>query len=223
MQINGDHLVSIAKTIFSSSLTKLGSLIAVAGVATLTGFAQNVAEAFVFWLTGVKLHLPPEWVGWVLLAIGIALAVYGSRHIAQRPVAANPHDVRNLAGLRALIHPDLLFFREHNFEFSFNRVRIQRLFEFVEEWRGAHKAFVDADVQSKLLPLRAQAMALAECIATLTYPVDRNPAWSTVDPGLGARDAERRAAEAARLINAAAAAYVEAIDDFDSTANSRIT
>jgi hypothetical protein len=73
-----------------------------------------------------------------------------------------------------------------------------------------------------MVNVRCHAFTLAEAIATYTYPLDTNQTWSSVNPGPVALDAERRAEEAARLIDAAATAYVKAVDDFEATAKVKI-
>lgn len=192
----------------------------------LTSIVQYVVEAIVKAATGVELNIPEtsQWVGWGLLAVGVLLAVYGGQQqlALQKPKTPNPHDVENLKKLRSLLQPDLLFFRENNFNFSFDRSKTDRLDQFTYEWRGAHHDFVDPDVQEKLIALRDRANELAEVLAVNTYPVDTNISWSTPHPGANALNADDRALEAGKLINAAATAYVAAVDDFEQVAKVRI-
>lgn len=159
MKLDPDLLFRFLKILWGSSLLRLGTLIAVAGLGALTGIAQYIVEAL-FGMGGVELSLPENsaWVGWLLLTIGIIVAVYGSHHqlALQRPPAANPNDVANLTRLRELILPDLLFFREHNFGFAFDRHHTDKLDEFVATWVGGNTEFVNGEVQCRLVEMRAR-------------------------------------------------------------------
>ena len=205
MNINGEHAVRIAQLLWGSTPSRLGSLIAIAGIGVLTSIVQHVIEGVFRAATGTELGIPEtsQWVGWGLLVIGVLLSVYGGQQqlALQKPVTPNPHDVENLRKLRSMLHSDLLFFREHNFNFSFDRSKTDGLDQFTYEWRGAHHDFVDPNMQEKLINLRASANELAEAIAINTYPVDTNPSWSTPHPGSNALNADERALEAGKLLN----------------------
>lgn len=226
MNAKGEHAVRIAQLLWGSTPSRLGSLIAIAGVGVLTSIVQYLIEGVFKASTGTELGIPETspLVGWVLLAIGVALSVYGGQQqlALQKPATPNPHDTENLRKLRSILHPDLLFFREHNFNFSFDRAKTDRLDQFTYEWRGTPTDFVDQEVQKKLIILRARANELADAIAVNTYPVDTNPSWSTPNPGASALYADNRALEAAKLLNSAATAYVAAVDEFERVAKVRI-
>tara|TARA_R110000868_G_scaffold35458_6_gene127105 strand:+ start:892 stop:1671 length:780 start_codon:yes stop_codon:yes gene_type:complete len=226
VESTSESLLQIFKLVWGSSLLRLGSAIALTGVGTITGFAQYVVEALLLQFVGVELNIPENsgWIGWVLLLIGVVLAIYGSSQqlAANRAVAPNPHDVENLRLLRDFIQPDLLFFRDQNFGFSFDREATVKLEEFVGTWRGAAKDFVDKYVQEKFLDLRSKASKLVIGIETYTYPLGGDMSRLTVDPGLDAHNPEKRAEGAANLLNADATAYVSAVDAFEQVAKARI-
>jgi len=226
MNIKGEHIVRIAQLLWGSTPSRLGSVIAIAGIAVLTSIVQYVIEGFFRAATGLELSIPEtsQWVGWGLLVIGVLLSVYGGQQqlALQTSATPNPHDVENLHKLRSILHPDLLFFREQNFNFSFDRSKTDRLDQFTYEWKGANHDFVDPNVQEKLIYLRARANELAEVIAVNTYPVDTNLSWSTPHPGSNALNADERALESGKLLNAAATAYVAAVDDFEQVAKVKI-
>lgn len=75
---------------------------------------------------------------------------------------------------------------------------------------------------SLTINLRASANELAEAIAINTYPVDTNLSWSTPHPGSNALNADERALEAGKLLNAAATNYVAAVDSFEQIAKVKI-
>ncbi len=102
------------------------------------------------------------------------------------------------------------------------RSKTDGLDQFTYEWRGAHHDFVDPNMQEKLINLRASANELAEAIAINTYPVDTNLSWSTPHPGSNALNADERALEAGKLLNAAATNYVAAVDSFEQIAKVKI-
>lgn len=197
MNINGEHFVRIAQLRWGSTPLRLGSYIAIVGVAALTSIVQYVIEAVFRAVTGAELGIPEtsQLIGWGLLVIGVFLAVYGGQQqlALQRLATPNPHDVENLGKLRSFLQPDLLFFRDNNFNFSFDRSKTDLLGQFTYEWRGAHHDFVDPDVQEKLIVLRDRANELAEALAVNTYPVGTNLSWSTPHPGSNALNADERA------------------------------
>ena len=97
-----------------------------------------------------------------------------------------------------------------------------KLDELVHTWAGANNEFVNGELQRKLVDMRVLATELAGAIVRYTYADDTNPQWATVNPGFGALDANRRAEEAAHLINAAANTYVSSVDEFERIAKVHI-
>lgn len=75
-----DRVLEFLRWYWGASLVRLGTTIAAAGLSAITGVFQIVIEWAIERFLGVQMKIPEiaGWVGWVLLAVGIAVAVYGA-------------------------------------------------------------------------------------------------------------------------------------------------
>lgn len=199
MNVKWKYILRIAQLLWGPTPARLGSISAIAGIGVLTNIPQHLIEAIFRVAFEIELGIPEssQRVGWILLVIGILMSVYGARQqiASQKLATPNPHDIKNLQKLRSLLHPDLQFFREHDFNSSFDRKKTDLLDHLTYEWKGAHCDFVDPSVQEKLVILLARANELASAIAVNTFCVETNPSWATTHPGTNIINADERALE----------------------------
>ncbi|MDX0190508.1 hypothetical protein GOC18_25055 [Sinorhizobium meliloti] len=75
-----DRVLEFLRWRWGASLVRLGTTIATAGLGAIVGVFQIIVEWAIETFLGVQLKIPESagWVGWVLLALGIAVAIYGA-------------------------------------------------------------------------------------------------------------------------------------------------
>ncbi|WP_331373357.1 NACHT domain-containing protein [Sinorhizobium chiapasense] len=79
-----DRMLDFLRWYTGTTLMKIGAAIVASGLGTITGVLQFVIEWAVAYFWEIKLDIPEQasWIGWALLAIGLAVAFYGHH---QRP------------------------------------------------------------------------------------------------------------------------------------------
>lgn len=204
---------------------KAASLLIIAGVTTITSIFQYVVVA-IFSALGYRIVIPetPLWVSLFLIALGVALLVFGRLAGTAAKRTANPKDVALYRDFKKLITKNALaFIRDHNFRTPFERARLAPFETIACDWRGARFTFVDRVVQKKLEPVVAAANKLDNMISFYTYPCDGNAAWSTP---LNREDERGDVTEATwgriKEMNEGASDLIRRIDDFERTADARI-
>lgn len=75
-----DRIFDLLRWLWGTTLLRLGTMIATAGVTAITGVFQVIVEWALDRFLGVQLDIPEiaGWIGWVLLAIGIGVAILGA-------------------------------------------------------------------------------------------------------------------------------------------------
>ena len=136
-----------------------------------------------FWepiLTGllkkyVEVDIPnTDWVGWVLLTIGLAVYVLNELMGIPRE-KPNAKDIQLFEEFEYFfVTNDLIrFYMEHNFLESFDRRFIEPLYKFVETWDNAAHQFIDSELENERKRLHEAANVLGGTIAKNTVPNGR--------------------------------------------------
>lgn len=133
----------LVRLLLGNAWNRTGAAIAIAGVSVLTGWIDK----FVMAVTKVHWEETEQWIGWVLLAIGLAMLFYG----AWKSRVPNPHDVELIARFRRLFErSDLEFLTSHNFADNWHVTRTAPMEDMADDWLGAQFEFVDKKL-NKLL------------------------------------------------------------------------
>ncbi len=129
----------------------------------------------------VELDIPDaDWVGWVLLAIG--LSVYAlNEWIIRFNKAPSSKDIQLFEFFFTYFAENdrIRFYKEHDFLAPFDSRYLEPLNEFVETWDNAAHQFVDRDLEKAREKLYESAKALGLAIAGNTVP-DRHGRISVV-------------------------------------------
>lgn len=94
-----DFILRIVQFFWGSSLTKLGSSLAIIGAVALTGSQLQIIVAVYFASRGKPSPIPdiPYWIGFSIVFIGISVAILGAYWPRPGNAAApNPHDIELL-------------------------------------------------------------------------------------------------------------------------------
>lgn len=175
MKIDRDFILRIAQFLWGSSLTKLGSSIAIIGAIALTGTLVETIIAVVFAAKGQPSPISqiPPWIGFGILFLGIAaasLGAYWQRPQLPRKNKPNPHDVRLIEEFRRqFTEPQVNFLRAHNFWGSFPSNALDNVFE-VAAWRGAAYEFTDEEIEALFEQVKLRSDELASIAELKTWP-----------------------------------------------------
>ncbi|CAG0978865.1 MAG: hypothetical protein F9K19_15630 [Rhizobiaceae bacterium] len=75
-----DHVIDLLRWAWSTTLLRIGNFIIVASIGALTGILPSLIEIAIdqLWQRQIDITEPAWWTGWVLLPIGIAVAILGA-------------------------------------------------------------------------------------------------------------------------------------------------
>jgi hypothetical protein len=225
MKIDAQFVLKIVQTLWGGSLTKVGSVVAIAGAAALTSPVASVIS-----LVSVELGHPitvaetSPWVAWPLVAIGftaVALDTYWRRPTA--PAEPNPQDVALLRKFRLLFrenHKD--FLRNHNFHGAFHLDALEPVSD-VAEWRGASYEFADPDVEQAFALVKSKADQLDGLVALKTWPHRIVPDRQTALPdNYNEWKPDPQTTQNIQDLNNAARDLITEIDKFERLAKVRV-
>ncbi len=221
-----EFLFQLLKLLWGSSLTKLGSSLAIIGAIALTGSLFEIVIAAAFSAQGKPSPIPPipTWIGLLILASGIGLAVLGTYWPQPMKVTGpNPHDIELLRRFRSQfteVRKD--FLRDHDFWGSFRRDALDFVTE-VGNWRGARFEFVDAELNALFEIVKERARQLDELSAMKTWPHRVVPHLQTALPDNHDEwDPNPQVVQAVKELNSASKALIEAADAFERVAIVRV-
>lgn len=221
-------LTPLIPLIFGTSLTKLGSTLALLGGAALTGslFETGINAAFVAAGKAAPIGNVPAWIGFSLLAIGVPVAILGAYWQRPQPPVSlkpNPHDVELLQRFRSeFTEVRIANLRELNFGSSFASRALDPVFE-VAAWRGAAAEFVDEEVEAVFRVVRTATDKLAGLAEIKTGPHHVAPHRHTALPAEHDEwNPDPQITRSIRELNVALGAMLDAIDAFERVARVRV-
>jgi hypothetical protein len=145
-----EKFFELVRLLLGNVWNRAGLLITLGGLSVLTGWVDKLVMAY----TQLKWQETEQWVGWVLLAIGLAMLIYG----AWKAKEPNPKDVELINKFRELFRlTDIDFLMNHNFYNNWHVSQTASIEELADSWIGAQYEFVD----SKANDLLSEAKALA--------------------------------------------------------------
>lgn len=152
------------------------------GVLSITSIVQYLVPPIAKAISAITITIPdtPPWLSLILIVLGILVLVL-SRLVPDRSQVAlpdaqpNPHDVQLLSEYRALITSDLIrFLTEHSFRLPFRVALLEPLEMIAYEWRGAHRVFLDIEMQQALSDVTGAARGLCGVTTNHIFLDDRN-------------------------------------------------
>lgn len=153
-----NEIFKLVRLLLGNAWNRTGSLIALAGVSTLTGWFDKLVMA----VTNLHWEETAQWVGWVLLVIGIVMLAYGARKAS----SPNPHDVDLIKQFRATFsRSDIEFLTYHNFRDNWHNSRTKCFEAITDDWLGARFEFVDKKLNKLLDQVKKVSAELAEAEA----------------------------------------------------------
>ncbi len=226
-RLTKDDAFRVLGIIFGNRLGRLGSLLAILGATSITGFGQYVLVAL-FATVGVSLTIPeiPIGISLLILAIGVGTAVYGAHFQAKKNrTEPTPHDVELFQRYRQLITAsDLDFLRTHDFGNSFYRARTDGLDELAKTWTAARNEFNDPDLERLFAIVKARANELNHAISVNTGVHHTNFEMSTaLPPNADDWDLPPHVQSAIKQLNVLATQFVTAVDDFERAATPKLS
>ncbi|MBB3772510.1 hypothetical protein FHS55_003131 [Angulomicrobium tetraedrale] len=221
-----DFWLRLAQILWGSSLTKLGSSIAVIGAFALTGslIETLIASAFAYYDKPSPVPNLPIWIGFSVFFTGIAVSILGAYW--QRPLAPkepNPHDIELLQRYRGEFTEGRKdFLRDHNFWDSFDSAVLDFVTE-VAYWRGARFEFVDDQVEAPFSVVKKRAQHFDDLVGMKTWPHRVAPNRQTALPDNHDEwQPHPQIVKSVNELNQAARELLAAADEFERVSKFRI-
>lgn len=224
--ISKDCFLKLLEILWGSSLKRLGSVIAVAGVSSVVGVFQYFAQA-IFRGVGFNVDVPevPIWVSLLLIFIGIivvALAEVALRH--ENLTQATAHDIDLYRKFQDLItNNQLEFLRNHDFGASFRTSEFDRVGNFAETWHGPRFELNDKNIDELFSKVKLAADDFVGVLVVKTGPLNQVSGRSSVKRDFDNDfDLPEHIQDGIRELNSKAEKLVEAVDEFERVATARL-
>lgn len=170
----------------------------------------------------------PEWESGIafVTALGVILAKDPiSRAIQSKREESKSHDAYLFGEFSAILPqvPAIRFLKEHDFGDSFSKDPLQPLYDFVREWEGVDKEFIDSVIEERRKNLYLLAEKLVLEISRCTVPIrgDYYSVYSDAQRALG-EVRPQDVIEDARVLNELAESFVSSYEDFFRFCRSRL-
>jgi hypothetical protein len=168
------YAMDLLRLLLGNAWRRTGSALTLIGATALTGWIDQLVAHVV----GFKLNQTAPWIGFTVMATGIAMLWLGRTRDADS--TPNPHDVALMQEFRNLVPDRLLdFLSTHNFGTPWRRDALDGIAQIAEVWRGARYEFQDVPLNEALTRVKQAANKLEEAIAYGSWPMHNNAAMQT--------------------------------------------
>jgi hypothetical protein len=143
----GEKGTEIYRLFLGNAWNRGGLLLLAGGIAALTGWGDQVVKH----LLGGKWPDVAEHIGWILIALGIAMLAVG----AYKAKAPNPSDTALIRKFRKIFTVGQVdFLQNHNFQANWHDSYVQDIEDIADGWNNAQHEFVDKKLNKLLITVK---------------------------------------------------------------------